>query len=162
VAKAVAAQLPLRRETGAGCLHPSDHLREGVGIVAPIVRPLVQIEGEDDLDRGRGTGKTASLPPAEERRGVLLQGANALRSSTPRREKEPPPGRGRISIPKGERGSPPLEGHRRKSPRMLPESQPLLGNGGRLTLGLGGPGLERETRAPTPPPAKPEEGVAWR
>jgi len=36
-----AAQLPLRRETGAGCLRRSDHLREGGGIVAPIVLPLV-------------------------------------------------------------------------------------------------------------------------
>jgi len=39
--------------------------------------------GEDDLDRGRGPGKPASPPPAEERRGVLLRGATAPRSSNP-------------------------------------------------------------------------------
>jgi len=56
------------------------------------------------------------------------------------------------------------------SPGGTPKKEPwgaariptLPGKGGGPTPGLGGPGLERETRAPTPPPGNPEEGVAWR
>jgi len=116
---------------------------------------LVRIEGEDDLDRGRGPGKPASPPPAEEGRGVLPREAIAPRSSIRDWRRSPPGAWPNLDLA-GERGSPPLEGHQRKSPGVQPESRPFPGKGGGPTPGLGGPGLERETRAPTPPPGNPE------
>jgi len=148
---AAAAPL-LRRETGA-CLRQLGHPQEGGGTIDPTVLPNEPVGGMTST--GRGDPAIRSPLPLPKRDGGAALGSNrSPQQHLSVGETEPSQGVAESQSHREKKGARPREGHDRKSPGVLPESQPLSGEGGGPTSGLGGPGLERETRAPTPPPRK--------